>query len=239
MKMTRGLPLLARKRWYNMTINYYDVVNALKNNSTPNKSLRVLDEHIVQSYDNIEWFGAYFDNDTVDWVLQYFYGKFIADGITSIQEDVLIAELKNRTHVFITTFGDALNRLYREMLVEFDPIENYDRKEDTKHTYTPTGEEYSERNNLGDDTTSHTITAYNNNSIDGNRIDYNSSITEKKGYSEDRKDLNVTISRIHGNIGVTTAPQMLKEYNAYYFNQSFWLKFWKMYLTLFSKGVFE
>lgn len=222
-----------------MTVNYNDVVNALLNNSTPTNTLRILNEHVFTLYPNIEWSGAYFDNDSTDWILQYYYGSYIVDGVTTLNIDALTEELKKRTHVFLTTYGDALNRLYKELSVEFDPIENYDRKEESTHTFTPTGEEYRERNNLGDDTTAYTQTAYNNNTIDNNKTTYNSSVTEKNGYSEGRKDTTSIASRIHGNIGVTTAPQMLKEYDNYYVNQSFWLKFWKMYLSLFGKGVFE
>lgn len=223
-----------------MIVTYSDLTNFLLNNSTPTKTLTVLNIDVIKTYDNVEWLGAYEDNgDVIDWILQYFYGAFVVDNLTDLKESEVMTELKKRTHVFLLTFNDALNRLYKETLVDFDPIENYDRREDTTHTFTPTGEEYHERNNLGDDITSHSITAYNNNSIDSNKINYNSSVSEKTGYSEDRKDVNTTTSRIHGNIGVTTAPQMLKEYDNYYVNQSFWLKFWKMYLTLFSKGVFE
>ena len=221
-----------------MIVNYNDIVNALLNNSTPTSTLRVLDGGVI-NYNNTEWGGAYLEDDSVDWILQYYYGSFIVDGVDAINIDKLMDELKKRTYVFIVTYGDALNRLYKEALVEFDPIENYDRKEDSTHTFVPTGEEYHVKNNLGDDTTEHSITAYNNNSVDSNKISYNSSVSEKTGFDENRKDLNMTTSRIHGNIGVTTAPQMLKEYDSYYVNQSFWLKFWKMYLALFSKGVFE
>lgn len=222
-----------------MIATYSDVINRLLNESTPTKTLRILDEGVIKFYNNTEWGSAYLEDNSVDWILQYYYGSFIVDGVDTVNIDKLMEELKKRTYVFIVTYGDALNRLYKEILVEFDPIENYDRKEDTTHTFTPTGEEYHVRNNLGDDTTAHSITAYNNNSVDSNKITYNSSVSEKSGYDENRKDVDTTISRIHGNIGVTTAPQMLKEYDNYYVNQSFWLKFWKMYLTLFSKGVFE
>lgn len=222
-----------------MIATYSNIINKLINESTPTKTLRVLDESVIKFYNNTEWGSAYLDDDSVDWILRYYYGAFITDGVDIVNIDKLMDELKKRTYVFITTYGDALNRLYKETLVEFDPIENYDRKEESTHTYTPVGEEYRERNNLGDDTINHTQTAYNNNTIDSDKTLYNSSVTEKTGYSEGRKDTTATTSRIHGNIGVTTAPQMLKEYDNYYVNQSFWLKFWKMYLSLFCKGVFE
>lgn len=222
-----------------MIVTYSDLINFLLNNSTPTKTLTVLDINVVKTY-NAEWLGAYENNgDAIDWILQYFYGSFVVGGFTDLNEIGVILELKKRTHVFLLTYGDALNRLYKELSVDFNPIENYDRKEESTHTYTPVGEEYHERNNLGDDTTNYTQTAYNNNTIDSNKTLYNSSVTEKTGYSEGRKDTTAITSRIHGNIGVTTAPQMLKEYDSYYVNQSFWLKFWKMYLSLFSKGVFE
>ena len=222
-----------------MIATYSDIVNNLLNESTPTKTLRILNEGVINFYNNTAWGNAYLENDSVDWILQYYYGAFAVDGVDIVNIDNLMDELKKMTYVFIATYGDALNRLYKETLVEFDPIENYDRKEESTHTYTPVGEEYHERNNLGDDTINHTQTAYNNNTIDSDKTLYNSSITEKTGYSEGRKDTTAIASRIHGNIGVTTAPQMLKEYDNYYVNQSFWLKFWKMYLSLFSKGVFE
>lgn len=222
-----------------MIVTYSDLVNFLLNNSTPTKTLTVLDINVIKKY-NAEWLGAYEDNgDAIDWILQYFYGSFVVGGFTDLKEAEVTSELKKRTHVFLLTYGDALNRLYKELSVDFDPVENYDRQEESATTYTPVGEEYRERNNLGDDTINHTQTAYNNNTIDSDKTLYNSSVTEKTGYSEGRKDTTNVTSRIHGNIGVTTAPQMLKEYDHYYVNQSFWLKFWKMFLSLFSKGVFE
>lgn len=222
-----------------MIVTYSDIVNKLFNESTPTKTLRILNEEVINFYNNTEWGSAYLEDGSVDWVLQYYYGAFIADGVNIVNIDNLMDELKKRTYVFIVTYGDALNRLYKETLVEFNPVENYDRKEESTNTYTPVGEEYHERNNLGDDTINHTQTAYNNNTIDSDKTLYNSTVTEKTGYSESRKDTTITTSRIHGNIGVTTAPQMLKEYDNYYVSQSFWLKFWKMYLSLFGKGVFE
>ena len=50
---------------------------------------------------------------------------------------------------------------------------------------------------------------------------------------------DTTVNHIHGNIGVTTATAMMTEYITFYNTYNFWLKFWNMFITLFSSPIFE
>lgn len=50
---------------------------------------------------------------------------------------------------------------------------------------------------------------------------------------------DVQVNHIHGNIGVTTATQMMVEFVSFYNTYTFWCKFWDMYITLFASPIFE
>ena len=78
---------------------------------------------------------------------------------------------------------------------EFNPIENYDRMED----WTDTGSSQSAGQSTG------SVAGYNTDTMSPSSSDASSG--SSSGTSKH-------IGRVHGNIGVTTAPQMLKEFMA-------------------------
>ena len=107
-------------------------------------------------------------------------------------------------------------RLYKAMLAEYDPIENYNRKEKTNNqnrgSMTHSGKDTNERISQGQTTNS--ITSFDNNNFqphdlsvdtigDNNTVTYGHVITDGTG--------NLLQSEIHGNIGVTTSQQMLEQ----------------------------
>lgn len=98
---------------------------------------------------------------------------------------------------------DVYNRLVKAFSLEYNPIENYDRKEDTSR-------------NIKRETNNSNI--YNENSVsDISAFDSNGYQKDSKNVIDsDRKENNNLLenesfsNRVHGNIGVTTTQQMLE-----------------------------
>lgn len=76
---------------------------------------------------------------------------------------------------------------------EFNPIENYDRRE----TWTDTGSSQSSGESTG------SVAGYNTDTLSPSNSDSSSGSSSGTSTHD---------GRVHGNIGVTTAPQMLKEF---------------------------
>lgn len=95
------------------------------------------------------------------------------------------------------------------------------------------------------DTTSHTTTydgattkvEYEAGVVNTNVRTVDNMITVRAKEFDNVKD--VQVNHIHGNIGVTTATQMMAEFVSFYDTYTFWCKFWDMYITLFASPIFE
>ena len=118
-------------------------------------------------------------------------------------------------------------RMYEALRVEYSPIENYDRKENTTRNYENSGTD-KESTTLGSTTTStnigsndneNKVSAYNESDYSNREKDiqsYNSTLTNtgsgtdttQTEYGLKRKE--VEDIRVHGNIGVTTSQQMIE-----------------------------
>ena len=118
-------------------------------------------------------------------------------------------------------------RMYEALRVEYSPIENYDRKENTTRNYENSGTD-KESTTLGSTTTStnigsndneNKVSAYNESDYTNREKDtqsYNSTLTNtgsgtdttQTEYGLKRKE--VEDIRVHGNIGVTTSQQMIE-----------------------------
>ena len=118
-------------------------------------------------------------------------------------------------------------RMYEALRVEYSPIENYDRKENTTRNYENSGTD-KESTTLGSTTTStnigsndneNKVSAYNESNYSNREKDtqsYNSTLTNtgsgtdvtQTEYGLKRKE--VEDIRVHGNIGVTTSQQMIE-----------------------------
>ena len=117
-------------------------------------------------------------------------------------------------------------RMYEALRVEYSPIENYDRKENTTRSYENSGTD-KESTTLGSTTTStnvgsndneNKVSAYNESDYSNREKDtqsYNSTLTNT-GSGTDTKQTEYGLKRkevedirVHGNIGVTTSQQMI------------------------------
>lgn len=121
---------------------------------------------------------------------------------------------------FFKIWDWKFEKLAKTLDLEYNPIENYDRYEDSKHSTTHSGQDKTE--NTGEVTASpNTVTEgdyYGFNLTQGSRpvdkttvtgsdqTDTNSTSTMTHGHQE---ALTVD-SHIHGNIGVTTSQQMIQ-----------------------------
>ena len=133
---------------------------------------------------------------------------------------------KNITFWFSRRLFD-FERMYEALRVEYSPIENYDRKENTTRNYENSGTD-KESTTLGSTTTStnigsndneNKVSAYNESDYSNREKDiqsYNSTLTNtgsgtdttQTEYGLKRKE--VEDIRVHGNIGVTTSQQMIE-----------------------------
>lgn len=102
-------------------------------------------------------------------------------------------------------------------------------------------------------------TSYNTNLIDTTTTEYtgeadistttyNDLTNEKNTTYNNVKDDNTHVyndvtdthnAHIHGNIGVTTATAMMKEYVDFYSTYNFWVKFWELYIYINCRADFS
>lgn len=177
----------------------------------------------------------------------YQYDSTLFDGVVlpdGIDKDNLVANImrnsgdlypyhqvpeylkRNITFWFSRRLFD-FERMYEALRVEYSPIENYDRKENTTRNYENSGTD-KESTTLGSTTTStnigsndneNKVSAYNESNYSNREKDtqsYNSTLTntgsgtdvKQTEYGLKRKE--VEDIRVHGNIGVTTSQQMIE-----------------------------
>lgn len=100
----------------------------------------------------------------------------------------------------ITVWGkerlDVWNKLYATTVLDYNPIENYDRQEDSKSD--------SSGSSSGSTTTTASATSYNSD-------DFADTAKNITGGSNQNVSTGRYKSRVHGNIGVTTTQQMIEQ----------------------------
>lgn len=101
---------------------------------------------------------------------------------------------------FSRRHGNSWARIYAAMTAQYNPIENYDRHEDYTDNRNGTSQSSS-----GDTTTSK-ATAFNSDSFK----DTEQAVSNGTANATSAETL-VHAARIHGNIGVTTSQQMIRE----------------------------
>lgn len=121
-----------------------------------------------------------------------------------------------------------------------------------KETTTTTGNVINSLKNNQTETTKNEPTSYTTNLVDTSTTEYSGDADINTTFYDDlqnikensytnRKDTtthtynNITDkheAHIHGNIGVTTATAMMTEYVDFYSTYNFWVKFWKIYVTI-------
>lgn len=134
--------------------------------------------------------------------------------------------LKNRITIWSNKYQINWEKLYDTTVLEYNPIENYDRMSD----WTDTDDESSSsaRDNTVKSTSTNEITnsvnitdqntAFNSGLADHAKqitngdTSENSSITntEKENVNDGRTRKHTTTGREHGNVGVTTSQQMIQ-----------------------------
>lgn len=177
----------------------------------------------------------------------YQYDKTLFDDIVlpdGIEKENLVAEImrnsgdlypyhqvpeylkQNMNYWFARRLFD-FSRMYDALRMDYSPIENYDRKENTLRDYENSGIDKASTT-LGSSTTSENVasnenenkvSAYNETDYTNRGKDtqtYNSTVTNRGSgtdttqteYGLKRKE--VENIRVHGNIGVTTSQQMIE-----------------------------
>lgn len=108
---------------------------------------------------------------------------------------------------WFTRRKDNFNKLWQGFTAEYNPIENYDRQEDSTetpnitHTLSNSGEDAS--------TNEADVQGYNGTDYVPNSRTKSSGTSSTNGTDTESGTRTYT-SRIHGNIGVTTSAQMLE-----------------------------
>ena len=111
------------------------------------------------------------------------------------------------------TWSDKWNRTFSEWLrgtqSVWNPIENYDRYEESADGGTSSGTDSTTASSSGHDEGK--VSAYDSSSYQPSTYDENSSSTGSSSNTSGKFD-NTHTSHIHGNIGVTQASTMLQEF---------------------------
>lgn len=116
-------------------------------------------------------------------------------------------EVKTAITEWFTRRKDNFSKLWQGFTAEYNPIENYDRHEDSTetpditHTLTNSGQDAS--------TNSADVQGYNGTEYVPNSRTTSSGTSSTNGTDKESGTRTYT-SRIHGNIGVTTSAQMLE-----------------------------
>ena len=154
--------------------------------------------------------------------------------------DLIISDPRivvRRTQLFFLKNYDNFDKMAEALLAEYNPIENYDRYEDTTenrdidksggNSSSASGQGSSESggsNTYGSNDTEHKVSAMNSNEYQPRSKDINSqridsftnqstssdSSSASGTFDETTDDDFIRTSHIHGNIGVTTSQQMIQ-----------------------------
>lgn len=104
--------------------------------------------------------------------------------------------LKMAITVWAKERKDVWDKLYATTVLDYNPIENYDRQEESTSGSSGTSS--------GSTTTTASATAYNSD-------DFKDTAKNVTGGSNHNSSTGTYKSRVHGNIGVTTTQQMIQQ----------------------------
>lgn len=197
------------------TIN--DLMKHLRNNNLP-----LIPQVVVNTYSYLSDYLHYYIE------LDNFFGKINSDLLLSTNNiendnDIVAYYYGLITSNFIIN-NYKYEKLYNTITVEYNPIENYDRKETntTTHGTVSTTMQYGDRNNTSTtdaktDVSTEKISTFDSDVLkpnSENSVNYGvNKVTSVDSSHSDISTTNEYIDRIesniHGNIGVTTTQQML------------------------------
>lgn len=128
------------------------------------------------------------------------------------------------TNLFKALYGNKYARILEMIDVDYNPIENYDRYESLLKEYSNSGtsSEDASRGNTGTVTTVDQIEGFNSASFqDSDKVTRTDDLSESNDIDREHADEGTeeNTNHIHGNIGITTAEQMLTGYT------DFWSRF--------------
>lgn len=128
------------------------------------------------------------------------------------------------TNLFKALYGNKYARFLEMIDVDYNPIENYDRYESLLKEYSSSGtsSEDATRGNTGTVSTVDQIEGFNSASFqDSDKVTRTDNLSETNDVDREHADEGTeeNTNHIHGNIGVTTAEQMLTGYT------DFWSRF--------------
>jgi len=144
--------------------------------------------------------------------------------------EVLYADIdfmKNMIGVWSTKWQRTMQRWYNALSIDYEPLENYDRKEDWTDSNNRNNKSERHENAVGSDISESTGSGSTTNirsafdasdyqphdKADSSSSGSNTSNSSTNAYGineENETALNRRIGRAHGNIGVTTSQQMLE-----------------------------
>lgn len=134
------------------------------------------------------------------------------------------AALKLVADMIILSEHEKYNRMLDIIMSEYNPIENYDRYEDLQKDYSSSGGSTEEATNrdTGTETIVDQIEGFNSSTFqDSNKSTKTDDLTHTADVdrTHELEGEETNTNHIHGNIGVTTADQMLNGY------KDFWSEF--------------
>lgn len=117
--------------------------------------------------------------------------------------------VKFQLGVVSRNWSDTFKRWYEALAKQYDPLENYDRKEDWSDHSEGTSNSHAGSSNTHGSTD--TVSAFNSSALvnDSGKSSIDSANTDANGSAESH---STHTGRIHGNIGVTTNDQMLRSF---------------------------
>lgn len=134
------------------------------------------------------------------------------------------AALKLVADMIILSEHEKYNRMLDIIMSEYNPIENYDRYEDLQKDYSSSGGSTEDATNhdTGTETIVDQIEGFNSSTFqDSNKSTKTDNLTHTADIdrTHELEGEETNTNHIHGNIGVTTADQMLNGY------KDFWSEF--------------
>lgn len=165
--------------------------------------------------------------EAVTWNPDMFGNIELGDKIQSLKEDI-VNQIMIDNFSYLCAYEEPMfftqtvkhffrshkvefEKLYETTLLEYNPIENYDRHEESKDVYSDTITGGYTDTNSGTDTTENEISADNESGYQNDNkstTTLGTSVTRNNNSRMGHDDKYT--SHIHGNIGVTTSQQMIE-----------------------------
>lgn len=140
--------------------------------------------------------------------------KYINSLVEAFVENDKVSEngVKILGQLFSDTYYEPIHRLALALNSEYNPIENYDRTEETTNSANSSSTSSISDTNNGNISITNNVSAFDSTGYQPNEQQTNVSSTNSNHSGSTSQDGTETInSRIHGNIGITTNQQMINE----------------------------